>query len=103
MSVGVTDLARQLKALGHPIRLRLIALLASQPQYLYLNEIAKALDINRALAKIHLIKLENAGLVRSRIILVEGEARALRYYELQDFDIRVSPTTLKQKVMKNGK
>jgi DNA-binding transcriptional ArsR family regulator len=103
MSVGVTDLARQLKALGHPIRLRLIALLANHPQHLYLNEIAKALDINRALAKVHLKRLENAGLVRSRIVLVEGEARALRYYELQDFDIQVSPATLKQKVMKNGK
>lgn len=63
---------------------------------MYLNEIANNLKINRALAKIHLKKLEHGGIVQSRVVLVEGEAKALRYYSLQQFDIRVSPKLLRK-------
>ena len=69
---------------------------------MYLNEIANKLCVNRALAKVHLKKLERAGIVVSRIELVEGEAKALRYYELKNFDIHVSPQTLKREVENNG-
>jgi predicted ArsR family transcriptional regulator len=44
---------------------------------MYLNEIAIKLDINKALAKIHLKKIENNGIVKSWVVLVKGEARAL--------------------------
>jgi ArsR family transcriptional regulator len=63
---------------------------------MYLNQIANKLGINRALAKIHLKKLEKGGIVKSRVVLVEGEARALRYYKLQDFDIHISPEILRK-------
>jgi predicted transcriptional regulator len=96
----VDELAKTLDALGHPLRLRIIALLAGGE--LYLNEIANKLGVNRALAKVHLKKLERAGLVKSRIELVEGEAKALRYYKLQPFEIRVSPQTLRKEVENNG-
>jgi predicted transcriptional regulator len=94
------ELAKTLDALGHPLRLRIIALLAGGE--LYLNEIANKLCVNRALAKVHLKKLERAGIVVSRIELVEGEAKALRYYKLRNFDIHVSPQTLKTEVENNG-
>jgi predicted transcriptional regulator len=96
----VDELAKTLDALGHPLRLRIIALLAGGE--LYLNEIANKLGVNRALAKVHLKKLERAGLVKSRIELVEGEAKALRYYKLQPFEIHVSPQTLRKEVVNNG-
>ena len=96
----IDELARTLDALGHPLRLKIIALLADGE--LYLNEIANKLCINRALAKVHLKKLERAGIVVSRIELVEGEAKALRYYKLQMFDIHVSPQILKKEVENNG-
>ncbi|RLF06867.1 MAG: ArsR family transcriptional regulator [Thermoprotei archaeon] len=89
-------LARRLAALGHPLRLRILALLAEEGRSMYLSEIAARLRISRALAKVHLRKLERAGFVRSKVVLVEGEARALRYYELLDFEIRVTPETLKK-------
>ena len=85
-----------MKALAHPIRIRILILLAKESEDMYLNQIAKKLEINRALAKIHLKKLERGGIVKSRVVLVEGEARALRYYKLQDFDIHVSPEILKK-------
>ena len=96
----VDELAKTLDALGHPLRLKIIASLVEGD--LYLNEIANKLCVNRALAKVHLKKLERAGIVVSRIELVEGEAKALRYYELKNFDIHVSPQTLKREVENNG-
>lgn len=91
------ELSEQMKALGHPLRLRIVILLAKESSDMYLNEIANGLKINRALAKIHLKKLERAGIVKSRAVLVEEETRALRYYRLQEFDIHVSPELLKKK------
>jgi predicted transcriptional regulator len=69
---------------------------------LYLNEIAISLGVSRALAKVHLKKLERAGLVKSRVELVKGEAKALRYYKLQNFDVHVSPEILRKEVESNG-
>lgn len=69
---------------------------------MYLNEIANALGVSRALAKVHLKKLEKAGLVKSRVVVAEGEAKALRYYELRDFDLYVSPQTIRKEVEKSG-
>lgn len=85
----IVELARKLDALSHPLRLKIVALLVGGE--MYLSEIANHLGVSRALTKIHLKKLEKAGLVRSKIVLVEGEARALRYYNLQDFDIHLTP------------
>ena len=97
---NIDELAKTLDALGHPLRLKIIALLADGE--LYLNEIANKLCVNRALAKVHLKKLEKAGIVKSRIVTAPDEAKALRYYKLQNFDIHVSPQTLKQEVEKHG-
>lgn len=96
----VNELAKKLDALGHPLRLRIMATLTSGE--MYLNEIANTLGVSRALAKVHLKKLEKAGLVKSRVVLAEGEAKALRYYELRDFNIHVSPHTIRKEVEKSG-
>jgi len=36
------------------------------------------------------------------VFLIEGEARALRYYKLLDFDIHISPELLKRRGKKIG-
>ena len=96
----LNELAKTLDALGHPLRLKIIALLAGGE--MYLNEIANKLCVNRALAKVHLKKLERAGIVKSRIELAQGEAKALRYYKLQQFEIHVSPQILRKEVDNSG-
>lgn len=96
----IKTLSEKLKALAHPVRLKIVTLLAKEDKEMYLNQIANKLEINRALAKIHLKKLERSDIVKSRVVLVEGEARALRYYRLRDFDIHVSPEILKQEAEK---
>ncbi len=95
------ELAKKLDALGHPLRLKIVALLAKEGRSMYLSEIASKLGISRALAKIHLKKLEESGIVISKIIVLEDEARAMRFYKLKEFKINVSPETLKE-VCGNG-
>jgi len=97
----VNELAKTLDALGHPVRLKIVALLGGGE--MYLNEIANKLCVNRALAKVHLKKLERAGIVKSRIELTQGEAKALRYYKLQQFEIHVSPQILRKEVENSGR
>lgn len=97
----IKELSRKLKALSHPMRLKIIVLLAKGETDMYLNEIANNLGINRALAKIHLKKLERAEIVKSRVVLIEEETRALRYYSLQDFEVHVSPQILRKEVLVN--
>lgn len=96
----VEKLSGKLKALAHPVRLKMVVLLAMEGEDMYLNQIANELGISRALAKIHLKKLEKGSIVKSRVVLAEGVARALRYYRLHDFDIHVSPEILKQEAKK---
>ena len=62
----------------------------------YLSEIANKVGISRALAKVHLKKLREAGLVKTTVVTLEDEARALRYYELCDFEIHLSSEKLKE-------
>ena len=88
--------AKILKALAHPLRLKIIRALTMEGEDMYLTEIGKRVGVSRALAKIHLKKLEAGAIVKSRIVLVEGEARALRYYHLQDFHIQLSPEIMKE-------
>ena len=101
MCEELEELAKKLDALGHPLRLKIVALLAKEGRSMYLSEIASKLGISRALAKIHLKKLEEAGIVISKIIVLEDEARAMRFYKLKEFRINVSPEILKE-VCRNG-
>ena len=97
---ATNELAKKLDALGHPLRLRIVASLVDGK--MYLNEIANTVGVSRALAKVHLKKLEKAGIVKSTIVVAEGEAKALRYYELLSFDLRVTPQILRREVENSG-
>ena len=89
------ELVEKLSALGHIYRLQIVTALTEGEKYL--SEIAKEVGISRALANVHLKKLREAGLVKTRVLLLEDEARALRYYELNDFHIEISPEELKRR------
>jgi len=75
-------LARILDALAHPLRLKIVALLYKYGE-MYLAEIASRLGISRALARVHLAKLEKANIVETRVAVIEGKAVARRYYRLK--------------------
>ena len=96
----IEELASKLKALGHISRLQILSSLTEGESYL--SGIAKDVGISRALAKVHLKKLREAGLVETRVVTLEDEARALRYYKLRDFHIEISPEVLRKRREMNG-
>ena len=81
-------LLEALSALANPHRLQIIAALVNETNYV--SQLAREIGISRPLLIMHLKKLEDAGLVKSRLEL-SGEGKAMRYYEVIPFDIRLTP------------
>ena len=85
------DLLEALSALANPHRLQIIAALVNQTNYV--SQLAREIGISRPLLIMHLKKLEDAGLVRSRLEL-SGDGKAMRYYEVIAFDIHLTPAMI---------
>ncbi len=82
--------------------MRIVALLWERGE-MYLAEIAEALGVSRALAKVHLRKLESAGVVESRVVVESGRAVARRYYRLRwRGTVTLSPEAIAQLVRECG-
>ncbi|MBX3046142.1 MAG: winged helix-turn-helix transcriptional regulator [Anaerolineales bacterium] len=75
-------------ALDNPHRMRILAALRSSSNYV--SQLARDLEISRPLLIMHLKKLEEAGLVSSGLE-VSADGKAMRVYQLEDFDIRLTP------------
>ena len=86
-----TGLLEALSALANPHRLQIIAALVNETNYV--SQLAREIGISRPLLIMHLKKLEDAGLVRSRLEL-SGDGKAMRYYEVVNFDIRLTPALI---------
>lgn len=80
-----------LTAIGHPLRLRIIAELAHGR--VHVSELARRLGMSRPLLYMHLDKLEKAGLVAGKLELSE-DGKAMKYYELAPFELRVTAATI---------
>jgi len=77
-----------LSALANPHRLQIITALVNKTNYV--SQLAREIGISRPLLIMHLNKLEDAGLVKSQLEL-SGDGKAMRYYEVVDFDIPLTP------------
>ncbi len=82
------ELLQMLTALANPHRLRILATLSERRAYV--SELARELGISRPLLHMHLQTLQKAGLVVGHHE-VSAEGKALRYYEVTDFDERLTP------------
>jgi predicted transcriptional regulator len=85
------DLVELLAALANPIRLRIIARLASGRQYV--SQLAREIGVSRPLLHMHLQKLEAAGLVAGSLEL-SADGKAMKYFEVTDFDVRLTAAAL---------
>ena len=85
------DLLRVLATLANPHRLRVVAALAEERNYV--SQLARELGISRALLQVHLRKLEAAGLV-SAAIEVSEDGKAMKFYEVAPFALRLTPDTI---------
>jgi predicted transcriptional regulator len=85
------DLLRVLTTLANPHRLRVVAALTGERNYV--SQLARELGISRALLQVHLRKLEAAGLV-SATIEVSEDGKAMKYYEVAPFTLRLTPEAI---------
>jgi DNA-binding transcriptional ArsR family regulator len=81
-----------LAALASPHRLRIIAALATGGRN-YVSALAREIGLSRPLLHLHLQKLEDAGLVTSRLEL-SADGKALNYFEVAPFDLALNPETI---------
>ena len=85
------ELLRVLGTLANPHRLRVLAALAHERDYV--SSLARSLGISRALLQVHLRKLEAAGLV-SAAIEVSEDGKAMKFYEVAPFALNLTPQSI---------
>lgn len=81
-----------LSALANPHRLRIIAALTVGGRN-YVSQLAREIGISRPLLHLHLQKLEEAGLVTSKLEL-SSDGKALNYFEVADFGAGLTPAAI---------
>jgi predicted transcriptional regulator len=84
-------LLQVLATLANPHRLRVVAALAGERNYV--SRLARELGISRALLQVHLRKLEAAGLV-SADIEVSDDGKAMKFYQVTPFTVNLTPQTI---------
>ena len=89
MAADGERLIAQLSALANPHRLRVVAALRARGRD-YVSNLAREVGISRPLLHLHLGKLQEAGLVTSRLEF-STDGKSLNFYELTDFEIVLTP------------
>ena len=84
-------LLQVLATLANPHRLRVLAALAAERNYV--SRLARDLGISRALLQVHLRKLEAVGLV-SAAIEVSADGKAMKFYEVVPFSLHLTPKAI---------
>ena len=92
MALTGDQLLAALAALANPHRLRIVAALTRGGRN-YVSQLARELGISRPLLHLHLQKLEEAGLVSSRLEL-SSDGKALNYFEVVKFDFELTPASV---------
>ena len=85
-------LLQVLATLANPHRLRVVAALADERNYV--SRLARDLGISRALLQVHLRKLEAAGLVWAAIEVSE-DGKAMKFYEVTPFVLHLTPDAIR--------
>ena len=86
-----------LTAIANQQRMRVVAELTGGR--VHVSELARRLGMSRPLLYMHLDRLEKAGLVVGHLELSE-DGKAMKYFALAPFDIRVTAETVAEEVRK---
>jgi ArsR family transcriptional regulator len=87
------ELLEILEALSNPYRLKIIAILHNERQYV--SQLARELGISRPLLYLHLQKLEDTKLIKGYHVISEN-GKAMKYYELNPFSIKLDEELIAQ-------
>ena len=85
------QLLATLAALANPHRMRVVAALAGGRNYV--SQLAREIGISRPLLHLHLQKLQDAGLVTSKLELSK-DGKALNYFEVAEFAFHLTPAAV---------
>jgi len=86
------QLLGMIAALANPHRLRIVAALAANGRT-YVSQLARELGISRPLLHLHLQKLQEGGLVHSKLEL-SPDGKALNFFEVTDFAVELTPQAI---------
>lgn len=86
------ELLKILEALSNPYRLKIVAILQEERQYV--SQLARELGISRPLLYLHLQKLEQANLIAGQHEVSEN-GKAMKYYEVIPFHIPLTEELIK--------
>ena len=92
LPVSGDQLLAALAALASPHRLRIVAALKADGRN-YISQLAREVGISRPLLHLHLQKLEEAGLVTSKLEL-SADGKALNYFEVAEFAFELTPAAI---------
>jgi ArsR family transcriptional regulator len=87
------QMVEMLAALANPVRLRIVAQLASGRDYV--SHLAREIGVSRPLVHMHLQRLEAAGLIVGTLEL-SPEGRAMKFFEVTDFSILLTAQAIEQ-------
>lgn len=85
------DLLRALAALANPMRLRIVATLARERNYV--SRLARELGMSRPLLHMHLNRLAQAGLVTG-VLELSDDGKAMKYFQVTPFAIELTPASI---------
>jgi predicted transcriptional regulator len=91
--LNTDELLILLGALSNPYRLKIIAILHQEKQYV--SQLARELGISRPLLYLHLQKLEDAKLING-YHEISDHGKAMKYYELNSFSITLNADLIAQ-------
>jgi predicted transcriptional regulator len=94
LTISGDQLLAMLAALANPHRLRIVAALTADGRN-YVSQLAREVGISRPLLHLHLQKLEEAGLVTSKLEL-SSDGKALNFFEVADFEVELTPAAIAQ-------
>ncbi len=86
------ELLKILEALSNPYRLKIVAILQEERQYV--SQLARELGISRPLLYLHLQKLEQANLIKGHHEVSEN-GKAMKYFEVIPFHISLTAELIK--------
>jgi DNA-binding transcriptional ArsR family regulator len=84
-------LSAKLAAIASPQRMRIIALLSGER--LHVSELARRMEMSRALLYMHLTKLEEAGFVVGHLEMSD-DGKAMKYFEVEPFTLTLTAKTI---------
>ena len=87
------ELVELLSVLSSPARMRILAALWRAQGKVHVSRLAREIGLSRPLTHMNLKRLEAVGLIEGHLE-VSPEGRALRFYEVSNFTINLTPAVI---------